>query len=733
MTIVPYSVNHKEIWDTFVRQSKNGTFLFERNYMDCHARDLSDCSLMIYDGIQLSDDEMERNLTSDGLKAVFPANWMESERCVYSHQGMSYGGLLVQEDVTQQQMLEMMQLILMYFEGMYQAQRLVYKHIPYIYSVYPSGEDLYALYRAGARLLTRSVSTVVSMRNPLRVRTNRLKMAKKALDENLYIDRMVENDWGKLAEFWQLMEDRENDDMTHVMRHSLSEMQLLMERFPREIKLYLVRRIIDDPTGEEGTNSELLAGCLIFVTRQVAHVQYIASNDRGRETGALELLFRHLITERYKNMEYVDYGVSTENRGLFLNRELIALKEGFGGKSVCYDTYEVVLDRTHLCRMWKDLSDEDSEPIRYTNLKVLNDTFGPMLGNALNRVVRSGQYLMDNCSRNFARRYADYLGAKYCIPCGNGLDALTMIVRAYREMGGWQDDDEVIVSACASVATVLSITNNRLRPVFCEPSKLDCLMDARLLPSLLTGRTRAVMPVHLYGRMCDMQSICDFAHEHELVVIEDASHAHGSVYRGISAGRWGNASAFSFKPERNLGALGDAGCVVTEDAELARVVEMLQQYGYNAEDRSVPYMGFSSRMDEMQAAVLGVKLERLDADNDHRRHVATLYFEGIQNPLIVLQQVPRDMHEHVFNAFAVRCPARDRLRLYLKGRGIETRVPDTVPVYRHEAFARNAEGVSLPITDRLHKEVLLLPISPLMTDVQVARVVKALNEFNVEL
>ena len=330
MTIIPYSINRKETWDAFVDASKNGTFLLKRGFMDYHSDRFFDCSLMIYSGITPDDEFKETRLSTRDLVAIFPANWDKERQTVYSHQGLTYGGLLVLPEVTQKEVLDMMQALLKYYRDMMQAETLVYKPIPYIYSNVASGEDLYALYRAGARLSRRLVSTVVVMRHPLQMRTLRIRQSRKAVDHGFYIDRMNEGDDATLREFWTLLEEVLMVHHNSRPTHTYDEMRRLMACFPKNIRLYLVRH-----------EQRIVAGAVIFEWRQVAHVQYIASGDEGREFGALDLLFRHLVSERYKQYEYVDFGTSNEDDGHVLNEGLIFQKEGFGGRAVCYDTYEV--------------------------------------------------------------------------------------------------------------------------------------------------------------------------------------------------------------------------------------------------------------------------------------------------------------------------------------------------------------------------------------------------------
>lgn len=720
MTIVPYSVNRKETWDQFVSQSKNGTFLLQRNYMDYHSDRFFDCSLMVYEGISPDDEYKENSLTTKDLVAVFPANWIESEKCVYSHQGLTYGGLVVLPEVTQIEVMKILMNVMLYYQDYMQARKFVYKPVPYIYSAYPSGEDLYALFRAGARLSRRLVSTVVSMHNQLRMRTLRIRQSKKAIDHGFYIDRMTEGDTESLKEFWNLLDDVLVTHHNAHPVHSYQEMELLMSRFPRDIKLYLVRK-----------DREIVAGTVIFESRQVAHVQYIASGDEGREFGALDLLFRHLINERYKNMEFVDFGTSNLDGGRILNQGLIFQKEGFGGRAVCYDTYEVNLDRSLILRLSDEPINNPTGPVMYLDLKKINNAFEPLLSDEVSRVVQGGWYLLGEENKRFSSHFSDYIGAKYCVPVGNGLEALTLIFRAYKELLGWQDGDEVIVPSNTYIASILSISNAGLHPVLCEPKLDTYLIDPENIEPLITARTRAILPVHLYGRVCDMQAIEEIAQRYSLKVVEDVAQAHGACFHGVKAGNLGDAAGFSFYPGKNLGALGDAGCVCTNDELLAGVVRTLANYG-SAEKYVNEYKGYNSRMDELQAAVLCVKLPRLDADNERRRELASIYEAGITNPLIIKPELTRDPFENVFHIYPIRCPRRELLQNHLKNQGIQTLVHYPIPPHKQGAY-QEWKDLSYPISERIHKEILSLPISPVLTDEEANRVIDALNSFTVEL
>ena len=704
MDIIQYTPVQAEEWDAFVRHSKNGTFLLERRFMDYHSDRFSDCSLLIYEDNQ--------------LVALFPANWVEEQRIIYSHQGLTYGGLLLTTEATERQTLAIMQGIFLWYIDYLQASRLVYKPIPYIYSECAAEEDLYALFRAGAKLTTRAVSSVVAMKNPLKMRKLRMRGARKAIDNDLYIDRMSEDDWDTLGEFWELLTSVLEEYHSVRPVHTLEEMRLLMSRFPQQIKLYLVRM-----------ERQIVAGCVVFITRQVAHIQYIASGHDGRERGALDLLFRHLINERFKHLAYIDFGISTENGGQFLNEGLIFQKEGFGARAICYDSYEVDLDRPVIEQMLPIKTDSNA-PIKFLDLKRITASFEPLLSETVTRVVRSGWYLQGACVKAFESQFAAYVGTRHCILCGNGLEALTLILRACKMLNLWDDDSEVIVPANTFIASILAIKEAGLRPVLVEPSLRDYLLDVNTLQAARTERTVAIMPVHLYGRVCPMDAINAFAAEHHLLVIEDAAQAHGAMYRDQHAGHLGHAAGFSFYPGKNLGALSDAGCVTTDDDTLAELVRKLANYGsLQKYVHEVP--GINSRSDEIQAAVLSVKLPRLDADNERRRWIARRYITEIDNPLVTLPTLPKDEREHVFYVFAVRCSYREQFQKWLKEHDIETLVHYPIPPHRQHALSELAQ-LRLPVTEQIHREILSLPISPLMTETEVNRVIDAVRRFNPE-
>lgn len=702
MKIVAYRNELRDEWDAFVRSSRNGTFLLERGFMDYHADRFVDCSLLVYD--------------DDTLRGVFGATWDEVSRTVTSHGGLTYGGLIYDADATTVDVLEMLQGIFYWYIDYLGARRVIYKAIPYIYSSCPAEEDRYAIFRAGGRLLSRSISSVVEMSSGLSMRKLRLRGAKRAIDNGLFIDRMSEGDWDSLRSYWELLTKvlKERHNVAPV--HTFEEMRLLISRFPQNIKLFMVRE-----------EAEIVAGCIVFITDQVAHIQYISAGERGRECGALDLLFRHLINESFRSLRYLDFGISTEAGGSKLNEGLIFQKEGFGARGVCYDTYEILLERSVIDTMCGGEAGVGGK-IAFYDLKAYNESYGNALVDAVSGVVRSGRYLQGPQVNAFETRFAEYIGSRHCIMCGNGMDALTIIFRALKRMRGWSDDAEVLVPANTFIATILAIKEAGLMPVLCEPRLDDYLLDADNLSDYLTERTVAVVAVHLYGRVCDMESINAFAAAHKLEVVEDAAQAHGAMYKGVRAGHLGIAAGFSFYPAKNLGSLGDSGCVVTDDDDLAALARMLGNYG-SSEKYVHEIAGMNSRSDELQAAVLLVKLSRLDSDNCLRRKIAKAYDEGIDNPLVTKPLRADDEEQNVYYVYPVRTGYRQQLMKWLESQGVQTIIHYPIPPHKQGALSEY-EDLRLPVTEQIHREILSLPISPLLTDDEVARIIEAINTFN---
>ena len=364
--------------------------------------------------------------------------------------------------------------------------------------------------------------------------------------------------------------------------------------------------------------------------------------------------------------------------------------------------------------------------IPYYSLQQISDSFQPELSEVIGQVTQSGWYLQGSENKQFEDSFADYCGTSYCVGVGNGMDALSLIFMAYQAMGVMQQGDEVIVPANTCIATIIGILRGGLKPILCEPTLESCNIDAEKIESLITNRTKAILPVHLYGRCANMEAISLIAKKHHLKVVEDCAQAHGAIYRDKRVGHWGDAAGFSFYPSKNLGALGDGGAVTTNDKELANLVRTLANYGSSAKYVH-DFMGINSRLDEIQAAVLNLKLKRLDEDNNRRRYVAKRYLEGIKNKAVRLLSVD-DWDANVFHIFPIFCAERDRLQTYLTEAGIQTLIHYPIPPHQQKALI-DYRTLSLPITEQIHREELSLPMSPLLTDSEIDQVIKAVNRF----
>jgi len=341
------------------------------------------------------------------------------------------------------------------------------------------------------------------------------------------------------------------------------------------------------------------------------------------------------------------------------------------------------------------------------------------------RVIDGGWFIHGREHEAFEREFAAYCGTGTCLGVANGLDALTLIFRAYRELGRLRDGDEVIVPANTYIASILAVTENRLTPVLVEPDPHTFNLDPARVAAAITPRTRAILPVHLYGRIADLPALAEIAARHRLLVVEDAAQAHGASLLGRKTGTWGDAAGFSFYPGKNLGALGDGGAVLTADAELAKTVRALRNYGSHVKYQNL-YQGPNSRLDEMQAAFLRVRLPRLDAETARRRDVAARYLAGITHPGVALPEVPADPAGHVWHLFVVRVPDREAFVSHLTAQGVQTVIHYPVPPHRQPCYPE-LHGQGLPITEAIHREVVSLPMSPVMTDDQVAAVIAAVN------
>lgn len=374
--------------------------------------------------------------------------------------------------------------------------------------------------------------------------------------------------------------------------------------------------------------------------------------------------------------------------------------------------------------------------IPFLSLKDVTALHGAEINAAVNRVVNGGWYLLGKEVETFEKHYAQYIGTEHCVGCANGLDALTLIFRAYIEMGVMKPGDEIIVPASTFIATILAITENGLRPVLIEPDIHTLQMDDTLIEQHITGRTRAICIVHLYGRNACTPRIVELCKKHNLKLIEDNAQAHGCIYAptGQHTGSIGDASGHSFYPGKNLGALGDGGAVTTNDAELASTIRALANYG--SEKKYVfKYSGRNSRLDEILAAVLDVKLKYLDEDNQHRKDIARYYYDNICNPLVSLpEQLPDDQNVYHLFPILVADGKRDALQKYLANKGVGTVIHYPIPPHKQECYKHegwNNTKLQLPLTEEIADEELSLPISPTMTIKEAQEVTKVINAFDV--
>ena len=363
--------------------------------------------------------------------------------------------------------------------------------------------------------------------------------------------------------------------------------------------------------------------------------------------------------------------------------------------------------------------------IKYLDLKAINALYDAELREAVSRVLDSGWYLKGEATRQFERDYAEYIGTRHCIGCGNGLDALMLILRAYIELGVMHEGDEIIVPANTYIASILAITECRLKPVLVEPSLDTLQIDDALIEQAITERTRGIMIVHLYGRCAYTSRIGDLCRQYGLKLIEDNAQAHGCSFEGRKTGSLGDAAGHSFYPGKNLGALGDAGAVTTSDDELAAVIRALGNYGSH-QKYVHDYQGRNSRIDELQAAMLSVKLRHLDADNLRRKEIAARYISKVENPQIRIPQSDRDCVWHIFSIF---CEHRDQLQQYLAENGIETQIHYPIPPHK-QGCCREWNHLSLPITEQIHAQELSIPCHQAMTDEDVNRIINMLNAFS---
>ncbi|TDS13783.1 DegT/DnrJ/EryC1/StrS family aminotransferase [Sphingobacterium paludis] len=365
--------------------------------------------------------------------------------------------------------------------------------------------------------------------------------------------------------------------------------------------------------------------------------------------------------------------------------------------------------------------------IKFLDLQKINLAYQEQIEQRLLEVFRGGWYLLGKEVEKFERNLKDYVEADHVIGVANGLDALRLIFRAYIELGIMKAGDEVIVPANTYIASILAISDNGLIPVLCEPDERSFNIDVTKIEPLITSRTKAIMLVHLYGRAVFSTDLFDLATRFQLKIIEDNAQAIGAEWNGIKTGALGDAAGFSFYPGKNLGALGDGGAVTCKDQVLANTIRAIANYGSSKKYVNI-YKGLNSRLDEIQAAVLDEKLKYLDVDNEKRREIANYYLKHIHNNKILLPEMPTDEKSHVCHVFVIRCINRDELQRYLTEKGIQSLIHYPIPPHKQEAYAEY-NTLSFPLTEKIHEEVLSLPISPVMEDREVRYIVDAINQF----
>ncbi len=364
--------------------------------------------------------------------------------------------------------------------------------------------------------------------------------------------------------------------------------------------------------------------------------------------------------------------------------------------------------------------------IPFLDLKAINQQYRNELVEAATRVIDSGWYIQGQEVEAFEREFADYCGTQHCIGVANGLDALTLTLRAWKEQGRLKEGDEVIVPANTYIASVLAITENRLKPILVEPDEATFNLCPKKTAAAISPDTKAILAVHLYGQIAPMKEIMALAKARNLLVLEDAAQAHGASIEGKRAGSWGDAAGFSFYPGKNLGALGDGGAVTTDDTELAKTIRALGNYGSHKKYEN-RYQGVNSRLDEIQAAMLRVKLRHLDEEIEHRRKVAEHYLANIDNPVILLP-ASGERESHVWHLFVVRTDKREELQQHLNDNDVQTLIHYPLPPHKQKAYSEWST-LRHPLTESMHRTVLSLPISGVFSFDECQSVVERFNDF----
>jgi len=364
--------------------------------------------------------------------------------------------------------------------------------------------------------------------------------------------------------------------------------------------------------------------------------------------------------------------------------------------------------------------------IKFLDLKAINDKYKDELIEASKRVIESGWYILGKEVEEFENEFANFNQTKHAIGVASGLDALILIIRAYKEMGIFKDGDEVIVPANTYIASILAISENNLIPVLVEPDINSYNIDPTKIKEKITDKTKAILAVHLYGQSADMSEINKVAKKHNLKVIEDAAQAHGAKHHNRRVGSLGDACGFSFYPGKNLGALGDGGAVTTDDEQLAETIKAIRNYGSHKKYEN-RYRGLNSRLDELQAAMLLVKLKHLDKSNEKRDEVAKKYLKDIKNPKITLPKITEN-NTHVWHLFVIRVKDRESFQNYLTKNGIQTMIHYPIPPHKQEAY-RELKELNLPISEQIHDEVVSLPMHECLSNEEIEKIIRVVNDF----
>ena len=363
--------------------------------------------------------------------------------------------------------------------------------------------------------------------------------------------------------------------------------------------------------------------------------------------------------------------------------------------------------------------------IKFLDLQKINATYKEELIAAASEVINSGWYLMGEKLKSFESNLAAYIGSTYSLGVANGLDALRLIFRAYIEMGIIHEGDEVIVPANTYIASVLAITDNKLKPIFVEPDLDTYNIDIEKIEKSITKKTKAILVVHLYGRVCWDNKLVDLANTHNLKIVEDNAQAFGAKWNDKSTGNLGDAAGFSFYPGKNLGALGDSGAVTTNNEELFETISSLRNYG-SSEKYVHEYQGLNSRMDEIQAAFLDIKLKYIDKENQIRQNIAQKYIDEVRAENVILPQNPKNIEEHVWHLFVIRTKKREKLQKYLSENKVQTLIHYPIPPHKQNAY-KQYNDCSYEITEQIHREVLSLPMSPVIDLKEVEKVIEVIN------